>query len=68
MPKTPFAAWQARLGLTTLRTAAALNISRESVRLFRNGARNPSGSTRRLMQVIENNPELLKQLSRGDTR
>jgi transcriptional regulator with XRE-family HTH domain len=61
--KPPFAAWEARVGLTSpSRTAVALNISRQAVDLLRKGERNPSGSTLRLMQVLEDNPELLQQL------
>ena len=63
---TDFPAWEVRVGLSRAsETAKALGISRQAVDLLRKGERQPSGSTRRLMDLIEH-PELIDNLRDGE--
>jgi DNA-binding transcriptional regulator YiaG len=65
MPNTDFSRWQDRLGLTRVAAAAeALGISRQSVNDLRRGKTQPHPSTRRLMEILEEHPEIISQIPR----
>jgi hypothetical protein len=69
MPETDFAAWEARLGFpTATETARVLGIDPVSVRRLRNGTHRPHPGVRRLMQVLEDNPEALRRLREENGR
>lgn len=68
MKDEPFAEWEARMGLRSLReTARVLGISHQAVSRLRSGRREPSTSTRHLMRLMEANPEMLQQLLKERT-
>lgn len=66
MPETDFAAWERRLGLSRADVTTILGISRQSANDLRRGRFTPHPSTRRLMQVLEDNPDVLRRLIDGD--
>jgi len=48
-------------GLTQANFAYALGVSKKTVEAWECGRNNPNGSSRRLIQLIRDNPEIIKQ-------
>ena len=53
------------LGLSQAPFSLALNVSVGTVRAWEQGARIPDGSSRRLLEVVEHDPEVILRTVRG---